>query len=166
MKCRLAALLLFAPAVMGQAQDAAVFPGRAAPEFTLKRLGGGQESLGETRGHPVVINFWASWCSPCRVEMPELVYAYEAHRSEGLKVLAINLTDQERRKDVSKFVEELAMPFPVLLDENGRVRERFGLVSLPTTIFVDSAGVVRGVHPGPISREALAAGLEAILAGP
>jgi len=92
--------------------------------------------------------------------------AYQAHRGEGLRLLAINLTDQERRKDVASFVEDLGMTFTVLLDESGRVRERFELVTVPTTVFVDSAGVVRSVHSGPISRERLASGLDAILSGP
>ena len=165
MNHRLAVLLLFTSAV-ARAQDSVVEPGRAAPEFTLKRLDGGKESLRDHRGHPVVLNFWASWCGPCRTEMPDLVSAFQAHQSQGLHVLAINLTDQERRKDVSRFVDDLAMPFPVLLDENGRVRERFELVAVPTTVFVDSTGVIRRVHSGPISREALARGLDAILPGP
>ncbi len=165
MKYGLVVLLAFSSAV-ARAQDARVEPGRAAPEFTLKRLGGGKESLRDLRGHPVVINFWASWCEPCRAEMPEFVSAYRAHRDEGLHFLAINLTDQERRKDVARFVEDLGMTFTVLLDENGRVRERFELVTVPTTVFVDSTGVVRSVDSGPISRERLATGLDAILPRP
>jgi peroxiredoxin len=165
MKCPLPVLLLLATAA-AHAQSSGIAPGRPAPDFTLKRLGGGTETLRELRGHPVVINFWASWCQPCRTEMPDLLAAYHANEGEGLWLLAINLTDQERRKDVARFVEDLAMAVPVLLDEKGRVRERFGLVTVPTTVFVDVAGVIRRVHSGPISREALARGLDAILPGP
>ncbi len=90
--------------------------------------------------------------------MPELALAWKQHRAAGLEVLAVNLTDQERRKDVHRFAEDLGIPFPVLLDVRDRVRERYELVMLPTTVFVDtdrqrrvalraqddSAGVCRG----------------------
>lgn len=140
--------------------------GAAAPEFSLKTLAGGTTSLSQYRGRPVLVNFWASWCRPCRAEMPEIIAAYNAHRAAGLEVLAINLTDQERRRDVLRFVEELGIPFPVLLDEKGRVRERYGLIAVPTTLLVDRVGGVRAVHPGPIGQNSLAQGLAAVLPNP
>ena len=95
-----------------------------APDFTLKTLSGDTVSLSNYKGHPVFLNFWASWCKPCRAEMPEIIAAYNGHHAVGLEVLAINLTDQERMKDVREFVDELHMPFPVLLDQKGKVRKR------------------------------------------
>ena len=95
--------------------------------------------------------------------MPLLISAWHAHRSSAIEIVAVNLTDQERRKDIGRFVEEMRMPFPVLLDEKGRVRERYALTTVPTTVFVDSSGIVRAVHPGPISAAALARGLGTIL---
>jgi peroxiredoxin len=147
--------------VEGQAARPEV--GDSAPAISLDRLGGGKASLASLQGRPVLINFWATWCVPCRQEMPDLAAAWQAHRASELEVLAINLTDQERPKDVEAFVAELALPFPVLLDKRGRVRERYGLAALPTTYFVDALGVVRGVHPGPLTRAALATGLTRIL---
>ena len=88
-----------APAASAQAV------GQAAPAFELETLDGGRASLGELRGRPVLINFWASWCRPCSEEMPEIVRRYEELHAEGLEVLAINLTDDERRKDVRRFAE-------------------------------------------------------------
>jgi peroxiredoxin len=142
--------------------------GGPAPAIGLDLLGGGKATLASYLGRPVIINFWATWCVPCRQEMPELAAAWQARRASGLEVLAVNLTDQERLKDVAAFVAELALPFPVLLDKRGRVRERYDLVTLPTTYFVDSVGVVRAVHPGPLTRGALEKGLALILpaAGP
>jgi thiol-disulfide isomerase/thioredoxin len=112
---------------------------------------------------PVIINFWASWCVPCRTEIPDLVAVYQEHAASGLAVLAVNLTDQERRQDIGRFVEATAMPFPVLLDERGKVRERYELVMVPTTVFVDRFGVVQRIYAGPIGRRAIEDGLETIL---
>jgi peroxiredoxin len=137
--------------------------GGSAPAISLDLLGGGKATLASLLGRPVLINFWATWCAPCRQEMPELAATWQARRASGLEVLAVNLTDQERRKDVEAFVAELGLPFPVLLDKRGRVRERYGLATLPTTYFVDSLGVVRGVHPGPLTKGALEKGLALVL---
>lgn len=137
--------------------------GALAPNVALDRLGGGRMDLADLRGRPVIINFWATWCGPCRSEMPLLISSWQEHRYLGLEVLAVNLTDQERPKDIKRFAEELKLPFPVLLDHRGRVRERYLLFTLPTTVFLDSGGVVRAIHPGPLVREVLAQGLAAIL---
>lgn len=137
--------------------------GQRAPDFGLAVLKGGDVHLSQLRGRPVLINFWASWCAPCRTEMPEIVAAYSAHRATGLEVLAVNLTDQESRSDVRRFVAEMGMTFPVLLDERGRVRRAYRLRGVPTSVFVDTAGIVRVIHPGPLTSEALAQGLDSIL---
>ena len=134
-----------------------------APAFTLTTLTGNPANLSDYKGRPVLINFWASWCKPCRGEMPDIVAAYQAHQETGLAVLAINLTDQEGMKDVRKFVAEFQMPFPVLLDEKGRVRRLYALIGVPTSVFIGSDGVVRLVNPGPITSEALQRGLAEIL---
>ena len=141
-------------------------PGAAAPDFTLKQLAGGDASLSDFRGRPVLVNFWATWCKPCRAEMPEIISAYQAHRDAGLEVLAVNLTDQESMKDVRKFTAEVGLPFTVLLDQKGAVRERYGLIAVPTSIFIDSAGAIRTINSGPINSSALDRGLREILPSP
>lgn len=163
MRFAIGAMVLAAVVTPAQAQERGPRVGHEAPRFDLERLDGGRVQLDGFRGQPVIINFWASWCAPCRTEMPDLISAWREHSDDGLQVLAVNLADQERRKDVTRFVAELGMPFPVLLDARGKVRELYALVSLPTTVFLDSAGIVRSVQSGPLTRSALALGLEAIM---
>jgi len=139
-------------------------PGSTAPDFTLKTLAGDTMSLATFRGRPVFLNFWATWCAPCRAEMGEIVNAYRDHKKEGLQVLAIDLRDQERKmSDVSTFVNELQLPFPVLLDQKGKVRKSYALRGVPTSVFIDARGVVRFVNPGPITGEAIRRGLAEIV---
>jgi thiol-disulfide isomerase/thioredoxin len=133
-------------------------PGAPAPDFTLKTLDGSQLSLSQFRGQPVLINIWASWCPPCRLEMPELVRAYEAHQSEGFIILAIDLTFQDAIPDVEAFVDEFNMTFPVLLDETGEVTMGlYRLRGLPTSVFVGRDGRIKRVHIGAMTGEQIEA---------
>lgn len=123
--------------------------GQPAPDFTLPTLERDAVSLSDYRGRPVLINFWATWCAPCRLEMPELVRTYNTHQEEGFVVLAVDLTDQDSLDDVRAFVEEFDMPFPVLLDETGAVYyELYRLLGLPMSVFVDREGVITRIHIG------------------
>jgi peroxiredoxin len=157
------AVLVLAAAPASLAAQSPLAVGGAAPGFSLKLLTGGEAALSQFRGRPVLVNFWATWCKPCRQEMPEIIAAYQAHHASGLEVLAVNLSDQESMKDVRKFVAELGLPFPILLDDKGKTRERYDLVTVPTSVFIDAKGIVRKVHAGPISANALKDGLAEIL---
>ena len=137
--------------------------GAPAPDFTLKTLAGETASLSDYKDRPVFLNFWASWCKPCCGEMKDIIAAYDAHKDQHLQVLAINLTDQERMKDVRQFRDDFQMPFPVLLDEQGKVRKSYALRGVPTSVFIDARGIVRLVNPGPITSETIQRGLAEIL---
>ncbi|MCL4301545.1 MAG: TlpA family protein disulfide reductase [Anaerolineae bacterium] len=128
-------------------------PGQpAAPDFSLKTLDGRQISLSQFRGKPVLINFWASWCAPCRLEMPELKRVYEVRQDEGLVVLAVNVTYLDSMQDVQRFGTKFGLTFPVLLDETGEVADNLYYVrGLPTSIFVDRAGLVAKIQLGPMT---------------
>ncbi len=138
--------------------------GFLAPDFTLDVAGGGEWTLSELRGDVVLINLWASWCPPCRLEMPAIQQVYETNRERGFEVLAINMTYQDSETAAIEFAQELGLTFPVLLDRTGEVGYQYQLRSLPTTFFVDRQGVIRQVIlGGPISEVTLQTSLESLL---
>ena len=128
--------------------------GKQSPDFTLAMLDGGKVNLSQFRGQPVLINFWATWCIPCREEMPELVRAYETHKAEGLMILGLNLTYSDSLPDVQAFVSEFDISFPILLDEDGVVTERsYQILGVPTSVFVNRDGTIERVQVGLMTGE-------------
>ena len=135
--------------------------GFTAPDFTLDLLDGGQLSLSELRGHPIVLNFWASWCLPCRSEMPAIESVYQRYKESGLVVIGLNLTSQDSESDARAFVQELGLTFPIALDRDGSVRERYQLLGLPSTYFIDQSGIIRSVIVGgPMSEATIQSNIE------
>lgn len=125
--------------------------GQPAPNFAFVWADGRGADLAGLRGRPVVLNFWATWCAPCRAEMPELV---ELHRTNpAVQLLEINT--QEGLDAIRPFAEAFAMTMPVLVDEAGAVRSLYGVRSMPTTLFIDSAGIVRARWAGLLTGDQL-----------
>ncbi len=143
-----------------------VAAGGAAPEFALLTLAGDTATLAAQRGHPVVISFWASWCLDCRTEMPELAAEQSRYAADSLRILAINLTDQESLRHVRKFVASLQIPFPIPLDRKSRVSRAYGVIWLPATVLVDRQGIVRFVQNGPMPAKLLDSRLRELVAMP
>ena len=122
--------------------------GFPAPDFTLNTVNGQAATLSAYRGQVVIVNLWASWCGPCRAEMPAIQQVYAANRARGLAVLAVNSTIQDTALDAQTFAQNLGLTFPILLDQDGAVSRSYLLRALPSTFFVDRHGVIRTVVLG------------------
>lgn len=120
--------------------------GFAAPDFTLETLDGGTISLADLRGQVVLINFWATWCPPCRAEMPAIQQVYDKYRDQGFTVLAVDV--QESDGQVTAFIDQMELTFPILMDRDGSVFASYQVKALPSTFFVDRAGVIQDVTLG------------------
>ena len=120
--------------------------GQMAPDFVLKSSSGENLRLSEYRGDVVMINFWATWCGPCRQEMPLLDELYARYQRVGFNLLGVNIDDDSQR--AMRMVDELGIRFPVLFDERKEVSELYNVEAMPATILVDREGIVRYVHHG------------------
>jgi len=128
------------------AQSHAVDLDNEAPDFTLKSLAGPNLRLQEQRGDVVLINFWASWCGPCRQEMPILDRLHSRYQEAGFSVFGVNV--EGKRKPAEKIANKTNVTFPVLIDEGQKVSELYDLEAMPTTVVVDRNGKVRYIHRG------------------
>jgi peroxiredoxin len=143
------ALLLAGCAESGADGARGIDKGDRAVDFTLKMLDGREVSLDDYLGSPVLINFWATWCPPCRAEIPDLEAAYQAHKADGLVVLGVSV--QDKPEIVDPFIDIMGMTYPIVLDTNAQVMNTYRLLGLPTTIVVDRDGVIVARHSGLIT---------------
>lgn len=141
MKALLAAILLIL-SPMGMALDAS---GPAA-NFTLKSADGDNVRLSEYRGQVVLINFWASWCGPCRQEMPELDTIHQKYAGLGFTVFGVNV--EQDRAMADKVLRDIPVSFPILFDDANQVSELYGVDAMPVTVLVDRRGEIRYMHRG------------------
>ncbi|MDH4054239.1 MAG: TlpA family protein disulfide reductase [Gammaproteobacteria bacterium] len=120
--------------------------GRSAPDFALKSSTGENLRLSEYRGEVVMVNFWATWCGPCRQEMPLLDELYQRYERVGFNLLGVNIDDDSRK--AMKMIEELGVNFPVLFDSRKEVSKLYEVEAMPVTVLIDREGNVRYVHHG------------------
>ncbi len=138
--------------------------GKPAPDFSLNTIEGEVIKLSDLRGRPVFINLWASWCPPCRYEMPGIQAAYEKYKEKGLVVLGIDFTVQDNLPDVKSFIQEFKLTFPILLDETGDISAGlYGMRGLPTSYFIDTEGILQRIQFGAMTPEKVDAYLAEIV---
>ncbi len=145
-RCRVAVAIWLTAAAWPLAAE--LLPvGSVAPDFTLTALDGRPVTLAEHRGQPVVVEFWASWCGPCRRQVPQLNELYERYRD---RVVFLMVNTAEAATVVRRFVERFPVPGTVLLDPDDRVGELYGTRVLPSLVVVDGAGRIQAAHAGAV----------------
>lgn len=138
--------------------------GFTAPDFTLNTPDGDAYTLSRFHGQAVLVNLWATWCPPCRAEMPTIERMYQEYKDRGFIVLAVDMTAQDDPFAVVPFTQEHGLTFPILLDETNEVASAYQLRSLPSSYFIDADGLITAVViGGPMSEALLRARIEEIL---
>ena len=137
--------------------------GFLAPDFTLETLEGERITLSDLRGKVILLNFWATWCPPCRSEMPAFQEAYADYEEEGFMILAVNATRQDKPESVGAFITEYGLSFPIVLDVEGEANQLYQVQSLPTSFFIDQEGIIQEVVVGGIAEAMVRARAEKFL---
>jgi peroxiredoxin len=137
----------------GAAVPQGINKGNRARDFTLETVDGEKISLQDYVGKAVLINFWATWCPPCRAEIPDIQATYEARQGDGFVVLGVNV--EESRATVEQFMGDIEMTYPVLLDERGQVLRMYRINGLPMSVLVDQEGVIQARHVGYLTADQL-----------
>ncbi|MFC4427466.1 TlpA family protein disulfide reductase [Deinococcus navajonensis] len=136
--------------------------GKTAPDFKLQSLDGAALRLSALHGRPVVVNFWASWCGPCREEAP-LLRELSTKQAGGQGLAVVGVLFQEPREEAARnFIQDYALAYPHLRDPNSRTAIDYGVAGIPETFFIDAQGVVQHVDRGGLDRARLNAGLDKI----
>ncbi|MDP2955130.1 MAG: TlpA disulfide reductase family protein [Longimicrobiales bacterium] len=152
-------------AACAPAEQAIPTVGAPAPAYGARTLGGDSVSLAGLRGQVVLLNFWATWCAPCRHETPFLQALYQERKSRGLEIVGASMDTGDARGQVADFVEEYGVTYPILLDPQMRGMDLYRVLGLPATFLVDREGILRWMRIGPVGetdRDFLNA-LEAVL---
>jgi peroxiredoxin len=149
-----------------QESQSLLTPGQPAPDFVAHDPDGIPVALHDYLGRPVIINFWATWCAPCRQEMRALQTVYEAHKAAGLAVLAVSQDQQDKGEAVRAYCMTLGITFSPLLDPDGQVATPYKVFLLPSTVFIHPSGTVVAVHLGAMTPAQIEQYLRAILPRP
>lgn len=140
------ALKIFAALVLCGTASLTAAGTPAAPDFTLPGKAGEAVALAKLKGQVVMLNFWASWCGPCRTEMPLLDQIYKKYNAAGFTLLGVNVDTDS--KDAEKFLSQVPVNFPVLFDRENKVSKLYEVSAMPSTVFIDRKGNVRALHRG------------------
>jgi cytochrome c biogenesis protein CcmG, thiol:disulfide interchange protein DsbE len=158
--CGVMLLFLGSSGLLGLAQErpfvtphpTVLAPGQPAPDFVAPDLAGQMLTLEAYRGRPVILNFWATWCVPCRREMPVLQAVHEAQKDAGLVILSLSQDVAGSQDTVRVFLATVGSTFPALLDADGAIATRYNVSLLPSTVFIHPTGTIAAVHYGPLSQ--------------
>lgn len=135
-----------------------------APNFSLQSLDGKTITLSDLIGKPIFLNFWASWCPPCKAELPVFIKTFNLYKSDDITFISINTTYQDHLEDVKKIVADNQINFPVLLDVEGQISRLYQIQALPTSLFIDEQGkITEIIYGGPISEAVLEINLQKII---
>ena len=141
--------------------DPAPLPNHPAPDLALPQIDGTPRTLRDLRGQVVLINVWATWCPPCRAEMPAIQQAYAEYHDHGFTILAVN--QREDATTITPFLEQHGLTFPILLDGDGQASATYQASALPSSFFVDRRGVIRAVYHGPMPPRVINGTIEQLL---
>jgi cytochrome c biogenesis protein CcmG/thiol:disulfide interchange protein DsbE len=164
--------VLVPDAAGGAPQYISPLKGKPAPAFALEDLSGKKVSLASYKGKAVLINFWATWCAPCKIETPWLIELRNQYAAQGFEILGISADDIDRgdpqklsdeKKEIARFVEQMHMPYPVLIDGDAVSKPYGGLDELPTSFFVDRKGTVVAAQLGLTSKNDIEANIKKAL---
>jgi cytochrome c biogenesis protein CcmG/thiol:disulfide interchange protein DsbE len=153
----------------GSPQFISPLQGKPAPQFTLEDLSGRKVTLASYKGKAVLINFWATWCGPCKIETPWLIELRNRYAAQGFEVLGVSADDLDRgdaqklsaeKQEIARFVQKMQMPYPVLIDGDSISKSYDGLDALPASYYVDRNGNVVAVQPGLTSKEEIEANIK------
>jgi cytochrome c biogenesis protein CcmG/thiol:disulfide interchange protein DsbE len=156
----------------GEPESPAPLQGKPAPAFTLEDLNGKKLSLADYKGKAVLINFWATWCSPCKIETPWLIELRNQYAAQGFEVLGISADDLDRsdpqklsedKRQIARFVQQEKIPYPVLIDADSISQPYGGLDSLPTSFYVNRNGIVVAAQLGLTSKDEIEANIKKAL---
>jgi cytochrome c biogenesis protein CcmG/thiol:disulfide interchange protein DsbE len=154
-------LIVFSLTAVSGEQRAPVV-GQTAPQIAAVAVDGSPIDLDALRGNVVLINFWATWCPPCRAEMPAIEAAYQAYAAQGFEVIAV--TNDQNPELVPLFLREFGLTFPAVLDRDNAINAAYRVNGLPTSLFIDRSGTVRAVHHGQMTQQQIEADLLPLLA--
>ena len=137
--------------LVGVAANEGLNKGEQAPDFELTTLAGEPIRLSELKGKKVILNFWATWCPPCKAEMPHMQNFYEDYaEAENVEIVAVNLTSGDREASVEEFVKDYGLTFPIPMDVEGEVGQKFQAVTIPTSYIIDTNGMIQHKIVGPM----------------